>query len=329
MTRRIGAWVLFLWCLAGIRGAWAATTIDLIFVDPPDSSFQVAARQFKKVVEAKSGGRLRVAIHANGSWQGRSLDELGIVRALAQGTPQVAIVSASPLSGYNAEMQALDAPFLFRDYRQVDHVLDGSIGKRLLDGLTRHGLYGLSFLDCGFRIFSSSKPIQRLSDFQNKSVRVMQSRTYINLVKAFQAKPVPSAVDKIHAMAAKGYIDAADRSYPTYWDFKLYEVQKFITETNHAYAAKVLVANGRFFSGLPPELQQAVRQAALAARAPQRKAFRADVARVKREVARRGVRIFTLNAADRQAFVNASRPVMQQVSRLVGADLVRQIQGTR
>ncbi|MBM3460850.1 MAG: DctP family TRAP transporter solute-binding subunit [Armatimonadetes bacterium] len=323
--------ILLVWPVAVIllaRPVAAVQTLDLLFVDPADSTFQVAAEQFKKIVEKKSAGALRVAIHSGGEWGGRTLDELAIVRAVAAGSPAMAIVSAAPLGGYSEEMQAIDIPFIFHDYAQVDKVLDGPIGQRLLDSLRPKGLRGLSFLDCGFRIFSSSKPIKELSDFRNQRVRVMQSRTYVNLMKAFKAVPIPSAVDKIHAMAEKGYIDAADRSYPTYWDFKLYEVQKFITETNHAYAAKLFLVNEPYYASLSPAMQKIVREAALAARIPQRQAFRGQVSKVRRDVKQLGVQIFTLTPAQRADFVRASRPVADQVGRMVGEDLVRQIQNT-
>jgi tripartite ATP-independent transporter DctP family solute receptor len=309
--------------------AAAPRFIDVLFVDPADSSFMVAAQSFRKSVEKASKGTLKVRIHADGKWQGRSLDELAITQAVVVGAPQVGIVSVAPLAGFNPEMQVVDIPFLFRDYGHVDRVLDGPVGMRLLDGMAARGLRGLSFLDCGFRIFSSSKPLRKLADFRNLNVRVMQSRSYINLIKALQAKPVPSAVDKIHTMAARGYIDAADRSYPTYWDFHLYEVQKNILETWHAYHPKAFVINEAFFRGLSKTDQDILKRAAWEARTPQRQAFRGQVQRVKRDVAQRGVKIQTLSAADRQEFVEASRPVAAQVTRLVGEDLVRQVRDTR
>lgn len=321
--------VLWMMVVAALPSGAAPQVVDVLFVDSGDSSFAVAAAHFKSLVEKRSGGALKVRVHPGGRWDNKALDELGIVRAVQAGKPELAIVSSAPLTGYAAELEVVDVPFIFRDYAHVDNVLDGPVGTRLLGALSPRGLRGLAWLDCGFRVFSCSRPVTSLGAFRNLRVRVMQSPTYVSLVKAFKGVPVPSAVDKIHAMAAKGYIDAADRSYPTYWDFKLYEVQKYITETNHAYAAKVFVSNEAWFQSLSPALRKVVADAARESRIPQRKAFRKEVDRVKKAAAGRGVRIFVLSPAEHRAFVDASRPVVEQVKRQIGAGLVNQIEQSR
>jgi C4-dicarboxylate-binding protein DctP len=319
--------VLLLWLLGtGLALAGPAPShVDVLFVDSPASSYAQAAATFKTRVEKETHGGLHVSVHAGGRWHDQTLDELAIIHDVIENKVSMAMITVSPLANYNEQLELLDIPFLFKSYEQVDKVLDGPIGARLLGGLEQKGLVGLSFLDGGFRIYSSREPIHSLRDMVGKRVRVMQNRTYINLVKAFSATPVPSAVANIYEMAERGYIDAADRSYPTYWDFKLYDVQKYIIETNHAYSVKIFLINKKFFDGLPSALQQAVRHAAQTASLAQRVAFRGQVEQVKREAASRGVTITVLSPQARQAFVEASRPVVEQVSRLVGADLVSQV----
>lgn len=315
--------------MAVARAAPAKWHCDLIFVETADTSFGLAARQFKTLVEARTHGQMSITLRPNGQWNGQTLDEPQIVSAVVGGQPQMALVTTGPLSNYSPELEVLNYPFLFKNYAQVDRVLDGPIGERLLAALPARGLHGLCFMDGGFRIVTASRPLQHLSDFHNLRVRSLPSRTYVNLLKALQAIPVPSSIDKIYAMAQRGYIEAADRSYPTYWSLKLYDVFKFITETNHAYSPKVLIVNQALFASLPADVQAALGGAAVQTRLGQRHAFRAEVAAVKKHAAEHGVRIITLSATDAADLEVASRPVQEQVTRIVGRQLVDQIRAQR
>jgi C4-dicarboxylate-binding protein DctP len=220
-------------------------------------------------------------------------------------------------------------PFIFVDYAHVDRVLDGPIGEGLLAGLTHHGLRGLAFMDGGFRLFATTHPVRTLADFRGLRIRTLQNRTYIDLVKALHAIPVPAGINKIYEMVQRGFIDAADRSYPTYWSLRLYDVLKYITETNHAYAAKVFIINERFYTGLPADVRAIVKRAAIEAAHLQRQIFRREIGAVKKEAAAHGVHIIALSPSQREAFEAASRPIQEEVTRIVGRDLVDQVRSLR
>lgn len=153
----------------------------------------------------------------------------------------------------------------------------------------------------------------------------MQSPVYVNFVQALGAEPVPSAVDRIHEMGRQGFIDAADRSYPTYWDFRLYEVHRNITESNHAYSAKVLVVNRDWWDRLPAPTRLALQQAARQAEVEHRTRQRQEQARVKRQVAQARIAIFTLSPQERQRFRERVQPLYDAFTRQHGPGLVRRL----
>lgn len=303
----------------------SAAVLRLLFVDPPGSSFDVAAQSFKHEVERRSHGALQVEVHAAGAWQGRHLDELQILQRIRKGEAAMGLLTTAPLGNVSPSLEALDMPFLFSDYPQVDAVLDGPMGQRLLGGLTVAGLHGLAFMDCGFRIFTSSRPLRGLTDLRNLRVRVMQNSVYYSFVKLIGAIPVPAPVDKVYDMARRGYVDAADRSYPTFWEFRQYEVQKYILESNHAYAAKAMVCNLAVWQKLAPPLRSIVTEAATRARDLQRLRFRRDVARARAECRRTGVTVHVLSEADRQHMRDLCRPIYAELERRVGRDLLSQL----
>jgi TRAP-type C4-dicarboxylate transport system substrate-binding protein len=239
------------------------------------------------------------------------------------------MLTTAPLANHVEDFELLDVPFLFRDYGHVDRVLDGSIGARLLRRLPSHGMHGFVFLDGGFRLFSTNRAVRTLAEFRGLRVRVLQNRIHVNLIKAFGGVPVPAPRDRIVEMARKGYINAADRSLPTYWDIGLYAVQRFVLDTRHLYVAKVLVANETFYKQLSASDRAALEAGARACRDVQRRQFRAELQRVQREARQRGVQIFTLSKAEKARFEAAARPVVEQATRLVGEAAVRQVRETR
>jgi TRAP-type C4-dicarboxylate transport system substrate-binding protein len=134
----------------------------------------------------------------------------------------------------------------------------------------------------------------------------MQSVTFTRFVKEIGADPVPAPVDKILMMGKEGYIDGADRTYPTYWDFRLYEVHRFITETHHAYSVKMILINDKLFDSLSQEHRNLLIESAKEASRLQRKKQREADEAVKEMAIKEGIKIFEVSPAERKKFVEAS-----------------------
>lgn len=302
---------------------------QLAFVDSADSTFGATAVAFAERVATLTGGALAIEPLPGGQVDGKKQDELALMRLIQEGRIPLGFLSIAPVTNVDPRMAVLDLPFLFDDYAHADRILDGPLGRELLETLRPHGLVGLGYLETGFRILSSSMPLPTLESLKGRRVRVMQSATYIDFVRALDAEAVPSGVDRIYEMGRQGYIDAADRSYPTYWDFKLYEVQRYVTETNHAYSSKVILVNRKFWDGLPPAQQQALATAAHEAERSHRELQRKDVARVKDLARKEKIEIYTLSDEERARFRERVQPLYEAFTRQQGSDLVKRIQEDR
>lgn len=296
------------------------------FVDSENSSFAFAAEAFARKVSELTQGELTVETLPGGIVDGERLGELEIAQLVREGKVEMGLATTSPLTSYNPQLDILDLPFLFEDYAHADAVLDGPVGRELLSGLEENGLKGLGYLEVGFRVISSSVPLPDLEAFAGKKVRVMQSSTYMRLMDALGAEGIPSPVDKIYQMSREGYIEAADRTYPTYWDFKLYEVQRYVTETRHTYSIKAILMNLEDWRSLSPETQLALEQAARFAGVKQREMQREAAEQVKTMCRAEGITLFELSPAERQKFVEASRPLYEEYAKLRGSDLLDRIQ---
>jgi tripartite ATP-independent transporter DctP family solute receptor len=295
------------------------------FVDSKDSTFAVAMGEFAKEVEERSRGEMRIELLAGGLVDGVQMDERTLVEAVRSGKLAIGLSTTSPLTNYNHLLDVFDLPFLFAGPLHADQVLDGPVGNRLLGCLKDKNLIGLGYLEVGFRIFSSSIPLPDYASFAGKKLRVMQSVTFTRFVKAIGGDPVPSPVDKIYLMGKEGYIDGADRTYPTYWDFRLYEVHRFITETHHAYSAKMILVNAPLFESLRPEQRELLLESAKEASRLQRKKQREADEAVKEMAIKEGIKIFEISPDERKKFVDASTDLFDEYRRNQSSEILDSI----
>lgn len=299
--------------------------LECVLVDSDNSSFGRAAEHLDHLLRQATRGNLGLNVHAAGLYQGKKLDELSIIDEVRQGRAQMGIVTSSPLTNFSSTFEVLDLPFLIQDLDHADRVLQGPIGTRLLKSLQDTDLVGLGFLEVGFRVFSSYTPLPSLQDFKGKKVRVMQSSMSIKTARQLGCDAVPAPVDKIYQMGKEGYIDAADRTYPTYWDFRLYEVHRYITESRHSYTTKVIIMNKATYEALTEEERGALDRAVKEVAAEQRQQQRLEDERVKEECRKMGIQIFELRAEDSKEFLKACEPLYTEFNKLRGPELVERI----
>ena len=288
------------------------TVFRTSFVDSKDSTFAQAMEAFAKDVEHRSKGELKIELFPGGLVDGVQMDERGLVEAVRSGKLAIGLATTSPLTNYNHLLDIFDIPFLFAGENHVEQVLEGPVGEELLSCLQDKNLLGLSYMEVGFRLFSSSSPLPDYISFSGKKLRVMQSVTFTRFIKVIGGDPVPSPVDKIYIMGKEGYIDGADRTYPTYWDFRLYEVHRFITETRHAYSVKMLLINDKLFDSLSVEHQALLKDAAQEASRQQRKKQREADEAVKKLALAEGIKIFEISSKEREKFVSASEELRNE-----------------
>jgi tripartite ATP-independent transporter DctP family solute receptor len=298
------------------------TTFRAGLVDSKDSTFAQAMEEFAKEVERRSQGEMRIELFSGGLVDGAKMDERQLVEAVRSGSLAIGLSTTSPLTNYNHLLDVFDLPFLFRSAEHADQVLDGPVGQRLLDCLRDKNLVGLGYMEVGFRVFSSSIPLPDYASFSGKKLRVMQSVTFTRFVKEIGADPVPAPVDKIYLMGKEGYIDGADRTYPTYWDFQLYDVHRFISQTEHAYSVKMILVNDKVFESLTPAQRDLLLECAKEASRHQRKKQREADKAVKEMALKEGIKIFEISPEERAKFVEASTELYEEYRRNQSAEIL-------
>ena len=202
---------------------------------------------FKEVLEKESNGHFKVSIYPNGQMGGdRELTE-----AVQMGNITATAVSTSPVAAFNKDFFALDMPFMFKDRPAAYAALDGKLGQLILDSLDKNNLKGLGFFENGFRVLTNSlRAVNSPDDLKGMKLRTMQNSVHLAMWKAEGANPTPMSYNEVFTALQQRTIDGQENPTPQIWNAKFYEVQKYLTITNHSYTPYVLFMNKEFYQGL-------------------------------------------------------------------------------
>lgn len=290
----------------------------------PDSHPQtIGARKFAELAERKTDGRVRITVYPAavlGSDQ-------QMQSALRGGTQEFTVPSTATLANLDKAFGIVGLPFAFRDERQADAVLDGPFGQGLLARLRDKDLVGLAFWENGFRnVTNSRRPITRADDLNGLKVRTMQSALYIDLFNGLGANAVPMPVNELFTALETRAVDAQENPYTVVHAQKFYDVQKYLSTTGHAYDALVLIASRKFWDGLSPADQSALRQAAAEATAFQRQTSRELNQRLRGELIKLGMQINDVPEAERQRMRERLQPVIARHQAAAGEDIANAFQ---
>lgn len=239
----------------------ANATMNLRFgYEAPRSDTQhLAAKKFNELLKEKSKGEMKLSLFPD-STLGNAQTMISAVRG---GTIDLEMSGSPNFSGLEPKLNVIDIPFIFKDREHAYAVLDGKIGQGLLKDLEAQGLKGLAFWEVGFRSFTNSKhPIKTPEDIKGLKVRTNQNPMYIQAFSLLGANPVPMPLSELYTALETKAVDAQEHPVGIFWSAKLYEVQKYLSLTNHGYTPLIVVMNKAKFDSLSPDLQTAVMESA-------------------------------------------------------------------
>lgn len=280
-----------------------------------------AAKYFADLVNKGSNGRIVVQTYSDSKLG----DDRAMIGAMQGGVQELSIQSTSPFVGTFKEFGLLDMPFLFASEKQADAVLDGPVGRKLLDIMQTKNLVGLTYMENGFRQMTNSRrPIVTAEDMKGLKVRVMQSPVFIETMGALGANPTPMAFAELFVALETRTVDGQENPFAIIESAKFYEVQKFLSVTNHVYNPFVLTASKSWFDKLSPSDQVLVRDAAVKTRDFQRKLNREQTAKYLTDLQQRGMAVNTVAPAELQRMTTAVRPVREKFAAQYDPALVKE-----
>ncbi|SFF02706.1 TRAP transporter substrate-binding protein [Paracidovorax wautersii] len=288
----------------------------------PDSHPQtLGARKFAERVEAKTAGRIKVAVYSAGQLG----SDLQMQAALQGGTQEFAAPSTATLAGLVKDFGVLGLPFSFADEKEADAVLDGPLGRKLLAQLPARGLVGLAFWENGFRnVTNNKRPIVRAEDIAGLKVRTMQNSLYIDMFSGLGANAVPMSVTELFTALESHAVDAQENPYTVVHAQKFYDVQKYLSTTGHAYDALALIVSKKFWDRLSAADRQAVQAAAAEATVYERTTSRALNAQLRAELAHLGMQINDVSPQERARMREKLQPVIAKYTAGAGEETARE-----
>lgn len=259
-------------CLTLAAGPALAKTININLgvVTKPGSAQNVAADKFKELIEARSQGRIKVKIHHSGSLG----NETEILQQIQMNQVQMGVITVGPFDTFTPIVRVINYPFIFKDYAEVDRILDGEWGREIMAELEKVGFKGLAFSENGFRnLTNNRRPVTRAAEVEGLKVRVMQSALHKAIWRALGANPTPMPWP-IYTELEQGVIDGQENPLWVAEVYKMYEVQKYMTLTRHVYSGHIDVASLMWWQGLKRTDRDMIAKAMYEAAVHQRKVNR-------------------------------------------------------
>lgn len=223
-----------------------------------DHPVSLGVKKFAELLAQKSHGKL-VVQEFGASLLGNELEQQA---ALQAGTQEMAAPATSSLAAIVKEFGILDLPFSITSYEEADALLDGPLGRALRMRLREKGLVALGFWDLGFRNMTSNlRPIVTAGDFSGQKIRVIPNAVFVETFRALGAEPIPLPFSRLYDALATRRVDAEENPYSVIASNKLNQAQKYLSATNHVYAANIILVGKRFWDRLTPTERQLMQEA--------------------------------------------------------------------
>jgi len=310
--------------VAAFGGAQAQDkTIKFATQNPKGHPIVLGMEKFAEIVQAKSGGKLKVNLFPGGTLGSDQAN----VSAIQGGTLEMASMNSGIFAAQVKEFAVYDFPFMFSNGKEADAVVDGPFGKKLHDKLQDKGMVGLAYYELGFRSITNSKrPIHKVEDLEGLKLRVIPNPVNVEWVKAVGANPTPLPFPEVYAALEQKAIDGQENPVTVINANKFYEVQKHLVLSNHQYNPQSVIISKKFWDGLSAEQRKIIADAAQESAKYQREQARSQVATALDNLKKNGMQVTELPAAELAKMRDKMRPVVAKFGVTVGQDTVKELQ---
>ncbi len=245
-----------------------------------------------------------------------------VLEAMLQGDVQLAAPSLSKFEKFTKQFRLFDLPFMFKNIDAVDAFQASADGQSMKDSMQRRGLQGLAFWHNGMKQMSANKPLESPADADGLKFRVQSSDVLVAQMEAIGGSPQKMAFSEVYGALQQGVVDGQENTWSNIYGKKFFEVQDGITETNHGIIDYLVVTSVDWLDSLEPEVREqflTILDEVTATR--NKEAFAVNEA-AKASITDAGGIIRELNPEQRQAWVDAMKPVWDKFADDVGQDKI-------
>ncbi len=244
----------------------------------------------KQRLEELTDGKATIDLYSGGVLGG----ETDCLEQVQRGELAMTKVSTAALEAFIPEMKVFSIPFTFRDENHFWTTLNGDIGKKLLAKGAAQNFQGLCYYDSGDRNFySTKKPIRTIDDVKGMKIRVMNSRTAMDMINAMGGSPCPITWGELYTALAQGTVDAAENNPPSFDTSRHFEVCKYFTFTAHQRIPDMVIMSTKVWNTLPQDVQVALQKAADESEVYQRKLWKEKTEQSLALAKEKGVELIT------------------------------------
>ena len=284
---------------AGMSVAGEKYTLQFGFETPRTDSQFIGAEHFAKVAKEKSGGRLEIQLFPD-SQLGNGPTMLSNMR---DGDLDIYMGGSGFFANMAQKLNILDIPFLFQSTDHVDSLLEGDFGRLMLDELDAYDIKGLAFWENGFRCLTNLKnEVKSAADVKGMKLRTLANPMHIEAWTLLGTNPVPMPLSELYTALETKTVEGQEHPLNVTYSAKLYEVQKYITVSNHAYSPLIVGMNLETFEDLPKDLQDILIEAAIEGARFQKKYIRDNIAKMLEEMKAFGCEVVPADQVDMKSF---------------------------
>jgi C4-dicarboxylate-binding protein DctP len=277
------------------------------------------ANKFKELVAERLGDKVVVEVYPNS----QLFNDNKVLSAMLLGDVQLAAPALSKFEKYTDVLALYDLPFLFPDMVTVEKFQQGPLGQKMLMSMKGKGFIGLGYLHNGLKQLSANEPLRVPADASGKKFRIMTSDVLAAQFEAVDAVPLKKPFSEVFTLLQTNAIDGQENTWSNIYSKKFFEVQKYITESNHGLLDYMVVTSSEFWNGLPDDIRTEVKAAL-----DEAIAYGNQVSAQKAEEDRQKIidsprsEVIQLTPAQRKQWVEAMKPVWDQFKGKIGAEYV-------
>jgi tripartite ATP-independent transporter DctP family solute receptor len=278
-----------------------------------------------KMTEILGEDRIQIDRYHGGQLGTTAEDILGGVLI---GSAEIMDYNLGSYATYTTAFTPMEAPYLFLGRDEVFAFLDGEAGQVMKDqAIADAGLHVLYYSDNGFRQLTNSKhAVHSPDDMKGLKIRVMSNPVYIALMDSFGALPTPMSFSELYTALQQGVVDGQENPIATIYENKLYEIQKYLTLTNHVYGCSSLVMSEDYYQSLPDDVRAAVIEASAAGQQATRDSLSSRESKQLEEIGQQ-LEVYDPTAEERAAFQASAKTVWDKVAELSNKEYFDKITG--
>ncbi len=289
----------------------------------PGHPIDLASQKFKEEVEKKSNGRIEVRLFPSAQLG----SERELIEGLQAGTIEMTPTTTGPMGLFDSAYYVFDLPYIFKDAESADAVLDGPIGEEMLARLDKLGIVGLAWWENGFRELTNNiRPIVSPHDLNGIKLRTMENEVHMEYFKNLGATPIPLGFGEIYMACKNKTVDGQENPTSIIATNKFYEVQKYMTLTDHVYSPVAVLISKKFWNQLPEDLQNIIKDTALELREFQRSAGRSQDKDYLETIKNSGTEIIQLTDEQKQMWKDEADAIYPKFEDKIGKDLLEKVQ---